>query len=128
MSSLTATCILSKFLNCDDTQPSCKMIVPLRPCLGVAPLPAVQVFIPGRQRLPTTRLKQHHIRHESKQTSPQNWDGPLKGVRILDFGRILAGPFCSQVLADYGADVIKVEQPNVGDETRTWQAKGEAAA
>lgn len=47
---------------------------------------------------------------------------------MLDFGRILAGPFCSQILADYGADVIKVEQPLQGDETRSWQGKGEAAA
>ncbi|KAK5134012.1 hypothetical protein LTR08_007017 [Meristemomyces frigidus] len=55
-------------------------------------------------------------------------DGPLKGVRVLDFGRILAGPFCSQILADYGADVIKIEQPGQGDETRSWQGAGEAAA
>lgn len=52
--------------------------------------------------------------------------GPLSGTRVLDFSRILAGPFCSQILADYGADVIKVEQPNQGDETRSWQGKGEA--
>ncbi len=52
--------------------------------------------------------------------------GLLDGVRILDFTRILAGPFCTQILADYGADVIKVEQPGKGDETRAWKGKGEA--
>lgn len=53
--------------------------------------------------------------------------GPLSGVRVLDFSRILAGPFCSQILADYGADVVKIEQPGQGDDTRSWQGKGEAA-
>ncbi|MGB5104560.1 MAG: CaiB/BaiF CoA-transferase family protein [Steroidobacteraceae bacterium] len=46
--------------------------------------------------------------------------GPLRGVRVLDLTRILAGPWATQVLADYGAEVIKVEHPRGGDDTRKW--------
>jgi crotonobetainyl-CoA:carnitine CoA-transferase CaiB-like acyl-CoA transferase len=45
---------------------------------------------------------------------------PLQGIKVLDLSRVLAGPWASQMLADYGADVIKVEKPEVGDDTRTW--------
>jgi crotonobetainyl-CoA:carnitine CoA-transferase CaiB-like acyl-CoA transferase len=45
---------------------------------------------------------------------------PLAGVRVLELARILAGPWCGQLLADLGAEVIKVERPEVGDDTRAW--------
>ena len=49
-----------------------------------------------------------------------NNTGPLSGIRVLDLSRILAGPTCTQLLGDYGADVIKVEKPGSGDDTRAW--------
>jgi formyl-CoA transferase len=54
----------------------------------------------------------------------------LRGVRVLDFSRILAGPYCTMLLGDLGAEIIKLERPESGDDTRTWGppfAGGESA-
>lgn len=51
---------------------------------------------------------------------PQNTPALLQDIKVLDLSRILAGPWASQVLADFGATVWKIEKPNAGDDTRHW--------
>ena len=52
--------------------------------------------------------------------NPSSAGLPLAGIRVLDLSRVLAGPWCGMVLGDFGAEVIKVEHPQRGDDTRDW--------
>ncbi len=60
----------------------------------------------------------------------QHQSSALSGIRVLDLSRILAGPYCTQILGDLGADIVKIEQPGLGDGSRAWSppdAGGESA-
>jgi len=55
-----------------------------------------------------------------KQESDHLGDGPLSGIHVLDFSRVMAGPYATMILGDLGAEVIKIENPDTGDDTRMW--------
>ncbi|KAL5007240.1 hypothetical protein ScPMuIL_016046 [Solemya velum] len=72
----------------------------------------------GKSSSPQGRWHMHRLTTDSSSTCSNQ--GPLSGIRILDLTRVLAGPYCTMILGDLGAEVLKVERPGSGDDTRTW--------
>lgn len=58
---------------------------------------------------------------DSVNSEPATKDKPLQGVRVIEFGTLIAGPFCTRILAEFGAEVIKIETPGAGDPLRKWR-------
>jgi formyl-CoA transferase len=62
-----------------------------------------------------------HARQEHTETSHRQSPGPLSGLKVLELGQLIAGPFAGKTLADFGAEVIKIEAPGAGDPLRKWR-------
>eukprot|EP01041_Mallomonas_annulata_P028119 gene28119-49922_t len=69
--------------------------------------------------MPGVRLPTLEAMNADKSFSPAT--GPLAGLKVLELGQLIAGPFAAKTLADFGADVVKIEPPGAGDPLRQWR-------
>lgn len=79
-----------------------------------------QLFAYAKRAEFSGAAREDHMKEESGGEASIARTGPLTDLRVLEMGQLLAGPFCGQLLADFGAEVIKIEQPGVGDPMRQW--------
>lgn len=77
-------------------------------------------LVPRRASRPILSLSRPLACRHSSTDAPAS-EGPLAGIKVLEMGQLIAGPYCGQLLAHFGAQVIKLEPPGVGDPLRVWR-------